>query len=188
MQNPHAIQLTNKGIFRYICNNMFKITINKSSNKTVETANDGSFILDGNKITPDIIEVSPGIFNIIMNNRSYNAEILQHNSNEKTFVIRVNNNTYTLELRDKYDELLKALGMDNSTAGKATDLKAPMPGLVVEVAVIEGQEVKKGDKLVVLEAMKMENILKATSDAIVKKVITVKGRTVEKNETLIVFS
>jgi len=188
MRSRCFIELTNEAIFRYICNNMYKITINNSGSRTVETSKDGSFILDGDKIMPDIIEVSPGIFNIIINNRSYNAEILQHNSHEKTFVIRVNNNTYSLELRDKYDELLKALGMDNQSSGKATDLKAPMPGLVVEVAVSEGQEVKKGDKLVVLEAMKMENILKATADAVVKKVNTVKGNTVEKNEILIVFN
>jgi acetyl/propionyl-CoA carboxylase alpha subunit len=63
-----------------------------------------------------------------------------------------------------------------------------MPGLVVEVAVTEGQQVMKGDKLVVLEAMKMENILKASADAVVKKVSAVKGKTVEKNEILVLFN
>jgi biotin carboxyl carrier protein len=57
----------------------------------------------------------------------------------------------------------------------------------VEVCVSEGQEVKKGDKLVVLEAMKMENILKAPADSVVKKISITKGQTVEKNEALILF-
>ena len=78
--------------------------------------------------------------------------------------------------------------MDALHAKKAADLKAPMPGLVVEVSVSEGQEIKKGDKLVVLEAMKMENILKSPADGVVKKVNVKKGNTVEKNEVLILFS
>ena len=78
--------------------------------------------------------------------------------------------------------------MDSLQSKKISDLKAPMPGLVVEVAVVDGQEVSKGDRLVVLEAMKMENILKAPADAIIKKVNVKKGSTVEKNEMLILFT
>jgi len=65
------------------------------------------------------------------------------------------------------------------------DLKAPMPGLVLDVLVKEGQQIKKGENLLVLEAMKMENNLKALSDAVVKKVNVGKGARVEKNEILI---
>ena len=155
---------------------------------TAVPGKDDSISLDEKVVTPDILEVRNGVFHVLMNNRSYNAEVVQHIPEEKTFRIRVNNNVYTVALRDKYDELLKALGMDNQNAMRAADLKAPMPGLVVEVAVSEGQSVQKGDKLVVLEAMKMENILKASADAVVKKVSTVKGRTVEKNEVLIIFN
>ncbi len=153
-----------------------------------EPGNDGTIKLDDKKLKPDIFEVRDGVFHVIINNRSYNAELVQHNPEEKTFSIRVNNNIYSVLLQDKYDELLKELGLDSQSSRRAADLKAPMPGLVVEVAVAEGQEVKKGDKLIVLEAMKMENILKASADATVKKVNAVKGRTVEKNETLIVFN
>ena len=58
----------------------------------------------------------------------------------------------------------------------------------MEVSVTEGQELKKGDKVLVLEAMKMENILKAPDDAVVKKVHVAKGNTVEKNAVLITFA
>ena len=78
--------------------------------------------------------------------------------------------------------------MDLLTSNKASDLKAPMPGLVVDVTVSPGDQVKKGDKLLVLEAMKMENILKAPADATVKGVNISKGKTVEKNEVLIQFA
>jgi len=167
---------------------MYKITINDDNIITSEPGADGAYILDGKKVQPDIIEIRNGVFHVILDNRSYNAEVIRHDAEEKTFYIRVNNNTYKIAMKDRYDELLHALGMDAVNASKAADLKAPMPGLVVEVAVKEGQEVMKGDKLVVLEAMKMENILKASADAIVKKVVAVKGKTVEKNEILIVFN
>ncbi len=93
-----------------------------------------------------------------------------------------------VQLRDQYDDRLQALGMDASAGKKTGDLKAPMPGLVIDVAVSEGQQVKKGDTLVVLEAMKMENTLKAPGDAVVKKIHIEKGVTVEKNQVLIQLS
>ena len=77
--------------------------------------------------------------------------------------------------------------MDAGAAGKVMDIKAPMPGLVVDVRVAEGQALKKGDAVVVLEAMKMENILKATADAVVKKVSVKTGAKVEKNEVLVIL-
>jgi acetyl/propionyl-CoA carboxylase alpha subunit len=167
---------------------MYKIKINDSLVIASDPGADGSYTLDGTLVKPDIFEIRDGVFHVILNNRSYNAEVLRHDADAKTFEIRVNNNTYKVELKDRYDDLLKALGLDTLHTGKAADLKAPMPGMVVEVAVKEGQEVKKGDKLVVLEAMKMENILKASADAVVKKVNAAKGRTVEKNEILVLFN
>lgn len=136
----------------------------------------------------DIIEIKQGIFHIIKDNKSYNAEVLTANHQEKSFVIRVNGNKYTVQLKDKYDDLLKELGIENSSVQKVKELKAPMPGLVVEVCVKEGDALKKGDSLVVLQAMKMENILKCPADAVVKKVHVKKDDTIEKNQLLVSFT
>ncbi|HNH66215.1 MAG TPA: biotin/lipoyl-binding protein, partial [Bacteroidia bacterium] len=73
-------------------------------------------------------------------------------------------------------------------AQKVNDLKAPMPGLVLDILVSEGQTIQKGDSLLVLEAMKMENNLKAINDAVVKKINVSKGDKVEKNTVLIELS
>ena len=146
------------------------------------------FTLDGNEKGIDIIEIKDGIFHIIKDNKSYNAEVLKANKEEKTFVIRVNGNKYTVELKDKYDDLLKELGMEMGSSAKVKELKAPMPGLVVDVRVKEGDEVKKGDALVVLQAMKMENILKCPADLVVKKIHVKKDATIEKNQLLISFN
>src|SRR4051812_25281433 len=80
----------------------------------------------------DLIEVKQGIFHIIKNNKSYNAEVLKANREEKSFVIRVNGNKYTVQLKDKFDALLKELGIDTASVLKVKEMKAPMPGLVVD--------------------------------------------------------
>ncbi len=146
------------------------------------------FVLDGNEKELDIIEVKSGIFHIIKDSKSYNAEVLKTNKEEKSFVIRVNGNKYTIQLKDKYDELLEKLGLSNASSAKVKEVKAPMPGLVVDVRVKVGEEVKKGDALVVLQAMKMENILKCPTDASIKKIHIKKDDTIEKNQLLISFN
>ena len=67
------------------------------------------------------------------------------------------------------------------------EVKAPMPGLVVSVIATKGQEVKEGDSLLILEAMKMENVLKSPVDGVIKNIKIEETNTVEKNEILIEF-
>lgn len=141
--------------------------------------------VDGKSFQADIIEFKDGRFHILRNNRSYTAEILQHHVEEKSFVIKVNNSVFTISVRDKYDDLLREMGIDITAGKKVNDLKAPMPGLVLNVLVSDGQSVAKGDAILVLEAMKMENIIKAPADGVIKKVAVVKGDKVEKNQVMI---
>lgn len=167
---------------------MYTIKVNDKEPSFVQETGNGKFNVNGKEVDADIVEIRNGTFHIIINNKSYNAEIIDYNKDEKSFVIRVNNNSYTLHVSDRFDVLLKELGLDDMASAKASDLKAPMPGLVVDVSVNPGDQVKKGDKLLVLEAMKMENILKAPADGIVKEVNISKGNKVEKNEILIQFA
>ncbi len=166
---------------------IYKATINDKREISVDLQSDGSVLLDGTIAAPDVSQIKDGIYHIIHGHKSFNSEVIKYDKEERLLHIRVNNNVYKVQLRDRFDELLHELGMDAAKSKKVSELKAPMPGLVVEVCVSEGQEVKKGDKLVVLEAMKMENILKAPADAVVKKISITKGQTVEKNEALILF-
>lgn len=145
-------------------------------------------LIDGKEIIADILKIKEDSYHILQKDRSYNIEVINIDRLEKTVELNINGNPYTVNVRDRYDELLHRLGMDNLTAQKVNDLKAPMPGLVVSVHVTEGQPVKNGEVLILLEAMKMENTLKATADAIVKKIAVKKGQAVEKNEVLIYLS
>lgn len=144
--------------------------------------------IDGNEFSCDVISTGGKRFHVLRDDKSYEVEILDVNADEKTVLVKVNGNKYPLAIADKFDELLHSLGMDKIAGAKVNELKAPMPGLVLDVIVSEGQAVKKGDAIVVLEAMKMENILKSPADVTVKKISVKKGTAVEKNQVLVQFN
>lgn len=158
-----------------------KTELNKQNNNTI------SGNLNGQEFSADIIQVREGVYHLLKDNVSYNLEIVKQVPEEKKMVVKINNTSYTLDIKDKYDDLLHSLGLDNLATKKVNDIKAPMPGMVLNILVTEGQEVKKGDALIVLEAMKMENILKSPTDGIIKKIAINKGVAVEKNQLLIQF-
>lgn len=169
---------------------MYTLTTNQNSYKTLITKNDGNTIAGSLNDAPfeaDIIKVREDVYSIIKDGRSYEVELVKHLPEEKKLVVKVNNTSYTLDIKDKYDDLLHSLGLDNLATKKVNDIKAPMPGMVLNILVSEGQEVKKGDALIVLEAMKMENILKSPTDGVIKKIAINKGVAVEKNQLLIQF-
>jgi biotin carboxyl carrier protein len=145
----------------------------------------GNVLVDGKNPHYTLSELRPGSYHLLMDGMTHSLEVLESDRVNKRYVVRINGKTITLSLRDRFDDLLKQLGMDGGGAQKAGHLKAPMPGLVVDIPVSEGQSVSKGDTLLVLEAMKMENALKAVADATVKKVLVSKGQAVEKNVVLI---
>ncbi|CAN5188184.1 hypothetical protein BH09BAC5_BH09BAC5_04170 [soil metagenome] len=135
----------------------------------------------------DVISPESKRFSVIKDNRSYEVEIVEADTQEKTMIVKVNGRTYPLSIADKFDELLQNMGMDKVAISKVNDLKAPMPGLVLNIVVKEGDQIKKGDPIIVLEAMKMENILKAVADVTVKKIMVKQGVAVEKGQILVQF-
>lgn len=164
---------------------MFTVSTNNSSYK-IEKEND-TWKLNGENIFLDQIQISETNYHIIKDNKTYDVDIIKFNKEDKTALVKVNGTKYELKIADKFDELLKNLGMDNLSAKKVNNIKAPMPGLVLNILVDDGTVVKKGDALIVLEAMKMENILKSPTDGTVKRIAVKKGVAVEKNQVLIEF-
>ena len=135
----------------------------------------------------DIVEVKNGRFHIVYNSKSFVADVLTHDRKNKSFEIIINNNTYSVQLKDRFDELLHDLGMDVGNSNKDNDVKAPMPGRVLEILVKEGDAVAEGDGLIVLEAMKMENIIKSTREGVLKHIQAAEGDSVEKNAVLLSY-
>lgn len=169
---------------------MLKIKVNSSGEKSISFS-DRSLEkgqVNGKDFSLDSFSQKEGRFHILREARSYTAEILKYNPEEKTIELLVNGNKYRAQISDQYDALLKSLGIEGSGKSKINNLKAPMPGMVLNVMVNEGSVVKKGDAVLVLEAMKMENILKSPSDGTIKKVNVKKGTAVEKNQVLLHFA
>ena len=165
---------------------MYNIKINQTDSLEINQEN-GKWFINGQEVNIDIAETGELSFHVIKNNQSFRVEVLKQNAAEKTALIKVNGTKYDIKIEDRFDALLKSLGMDNLNKKKVNQVKAPMPGLVVKIIVEEGMEVKQGDALLVLEAMKMENILKSPTDGTVKKITVKKGMAVEKNQLLIEF-
>ena len=166
---------------------MFKIIVNEQFNFEVLSDKMGIRV-NGQAADLDIYPVNPTTFHILHKNRSFNAELINMNKSEKTCSVRVNSHVYTMSLTDQFDELLHKLGMDNLSAQKVSELKAPMPGMVLKVLVSEGEEVKKGSNLLILEAMKMENVIKSPADGVIKIIKVSPADKVEKNQVMIIFN
>jgi len=164
-----------------------KVKVNEQHQFEVEVA-EKVLKVNGLELQIDSRDLSVTQKHVIYQHKSYNIELVERNEDGKAVVIKVNGTLYQVGIEDQYDELLKKLGMDSSSANKVLEIKAPMPGLVLNVMVTEGQEVNKGDSLLVLEAMKMENIIKSPTGGIVKKILIRKGDKVEKNEILLQFA
>ncbi|MDR6945340.1 acetyl-CoA carboxylase biotin carboxyl carrier protein subunit [Mucilaginibacter pocheonensis] len=166
---------------------MYKLNVNGLHDFEINRTEQGLFI-DDKKTEADVKYISGGIYHVIGNDfSSYSVEIVSFNRALKTAEIKVNNTIYAVSAKDQFDILLDKLGLSNLNSTKVSEIKAPMPGMVLKVFAAEGDEVKKGDNLFVLEAMKMENIIKSPADVVIKKIKIKAGDKVEKSQILIEF-
>lgn len=163
---------------------MYQIKVNEQYSFELTTLND-TIQRSGKELSIDVRQVGPGLLHFIYNHRSYRSEIVSHDAVKKSMVIKINGRLYDVSLQDSFDLLLQEMGMVSGQGKMALEVKAPMPGLVLSVNITVGQQIKKGDSLLVLEAMKMENMLKSATEGTVKKVLVSQGDKVEKNQILI---
>ena len=151
-----------------------------SDDKALEgTVNGESFKMD--------LAQQGDVHHVLHKQRSYTVQLVRFDKENKTCVLQVNNKEIVVSVEDRFDLLLHQLGMDNINNQKVNELKAPMPGLVLNVLVEPGDSVVKGDGMMVLEAMKMENIIRTPADGVVKSLEVKKSDAVEKNQVLIKF-
>ena len=144
--------------------------------------------LNGQPFAWDIVALGAGRYHVLHEGRSYNAQVVSVDAAAKSMVLKINGQRIELAAKDRFDLLLERLGMSNAAAAKVNELKAPMPGLIVDIRVVPGQTVLKGDPLLVLEAMKMENILKAPADGTVASLKVHLRDNVQKGQVLVQFA
>jgi acetyl/propionyl-CoA carboxylase alpha subunit len=164
---------------------MYHATVNDRTFE-IEPA-DFSFLVDGTELRWDLSTVGDGSFHLIVKGRSYGLELVEADALSKVITLKINGQVYAVTVKDPFDMLLEKMGLHQPAAPKVNVVKAPMPGLIIDLKVQAGDVVKAGDPLLILEAMKMENILKSPGEGVIKLVKVKKGENVEKGAVLIEF-
>lgn len=164
---------------------IYMLNIKVNNQDFVYNSTSGIALLNGVPVEADVIKLAPNKFHLLINHQSYSLELIEKSENSKSMKILVNGVKQEISIKDQYDTLLAQLGMDKMMSSKSNSVKAPMPGLVLRIMVNEGDTVKKGDPLLVLEAMKMENIIKADGEGVIKRIAVEPKQVVEKNTLLI---
>lgn len=164
---------------------MIKAIVNGKS--TFAVNNDTKLTVDSQNVEWSAVKLPSGDYSIIMDGKSYLAQVLRIEKDTKTVVLQVNQQQFEVAIEEPIDQLLASMGIKDAMTKKVNDIKAPMPGLVLKVLVTPGQAIRKGDPVLILEAMKMENVFKAGTDAIVKEIKVTERTAVEKGEVLIVL-
>lgn len=135
----------------------------------------------------DALQISDESYHILHGQKPFTVDLVTADFHSKQYTFKVNNATYRVDLSDGLDMLVKEMGFALSSNKNITSISAPMPGLILEINVKEGQEVQEDDPLLILEAMKMENVISSPRNGIIKSIAVTQGDTVEKKHLLIEF-
>lgn len=163
---------------------MLQITVNDNTPVNI-TQNDGQSYINNTPAEVDIQLQANGLISILYKNKSYTAIVDKTDTKNKELSIRIDGQIHKIAIKEPLDQLLASMGLDLKAMQKIEPVKAPMPGMILKILVEPGQQIKKGDGLLILEAMKMENVIKATADATVKSIKTNEHTAVEKGAVLI---
>ncbi len=152
---------------------------------TINVAND-EFYIDTQEIQElNIVQINDTTFHLLDNHQAHQIELSHTKNSFKEMIVSVNGNDYKVKIQDTYDALIKKMGLLSAASQKVSDIKSPMPGLVIDVLVENGEEISEGTPLVVLSAMKMENIILAPNEGIIKSIEVEKDQAVDKGQLLI---
>ena len=143
--------------------------------------------MNGDNKEWDVVGLPDGRLNVLLGNKSYNVYVDYVDRQKKQIRLRVNQHLYDLEIQEPIDLLLKKMGLNLNTAKKAESINAPMPGLVLSILVEEGQSLKKGEQVLILEAMKMENVFLAERDCVIVKILAKKGDNLGRDDVILEF-
>ena len=150
---------------------------------SIEIINRNLIIVDGVSYEVDFSSISgQPVYSLLLDGKSFEGYMYP---DEDDWEVLLQGSMYTVNVEDERERRLRqALGEGPSQSGEYY-LKAPMPGMVVTVPVSEGQQVAKGDVLIILESMKMQNELKSPRDGVISRMRVKEGDSVERKQTLL---
>jgi len=150
-----------------------------------------SWTIDGNEVTGTEGAIvrwdDETFFTLEFNGKTFFGEILEDQTESNQLKLKINHRVFEIKKKGSLDALISAMGLDKPKIKKLKELQAPMPGRIVSVVVSVGDELNVGDEILSLEAMKMENVLKAEGIGIVKSINVGKDDVVDKGSVLIEF-
>jgi biotin carboxyl carrier protein len=154
------------------------------------TQNDKDILMNNTELEKFLVEYINTHSNEISlrkDGEKFNCRILKYYKSKNEYILKVNGKIISLKLSSTIEKTIKKIGLNNIDTQSVNELKSPMPGLIVEIKVKQGESIKKDQQLIVLEAMKMENVLTSPVDGIIKEIIVNPQQTVEKNSLLVIF-
>lgn len=155
---------------------------------SVKVGDDFDFKLSKDTISSlDLIKTDHDAYHLLKDGISYHVKILDSDFNKGVYTISINGSEHKTSIQTPLDELIQKMGFAINAGKNIDSISAPMPGLILDIMVEEGQEVAEEDQLLILEAMKMENIITSPRSGVIKSISISKGDAVEKKQLLIEF-
>ncbi len=142
----------------------------------------GKLLVNGEPREVDFMSLDAALYSVIMQNQSYEVVIEE---TDGIYEVSMGGRLYTAEVLDERAQLMMTQRTGTSVGSGEISIKSPMPGLIAAIPVTEGQEVKQGQTVIVLESMKMQNELKAPRDGTVQRISVAAGQSVEQNKLLV---
>ena len=163
---------------------MYKASIG-SHDVQVVTGKDAS--VNGVPVDIEFVKSATNSFKMRMNGVEKDADLVKLDKENKLVIVRIEGKKFAVQIKEPVDLMLDKLGINSKSTKKVNNLKAPMPGLVIKILAEQGKRYKAGDALMILEAIKMENVFKAAADVTIKAIEITERQTVEKGQILMVF-
>ena len=146
---------------------------------------DGTVSLNGEKIEAEVTKISPHGVAIFFKGKSYFVTVTK---NDLKYDVLVNGNLIRITTEDSRKQLAAKVLGGTKRSVTDTEVRSPMPGMVIRCEVQEGADIKPGDGLLILEAMKMENEIRANVGGVIKRLFVKERQIVEKGELLLTIS
>lgn len=136
----------------------------------------------------DCVRIDSNTYHLLEKGVSHTITIIHADPANRRYTFKIDGEIKEVSMINNLDLLIEKMGLNSGHAKKQSQLHTPMPGLVTGIKITEGQEVEKGTPLIILEAMKMENVIVAPHHAVIKSINVSVGQAVEKGALLLEFA